>query len=196
MTELLSRVLDFAGLDRGLVRILGDFADWLRREAIPAGGLGPREGERVESRHVADSLLFAAVWESKALRPVLDVGSGVGLPGIPLAIAFPKRHFTLLDQSVRRVRLARRAVRVLGLENVDVEQGEARGSEWSDMTVVSRASLRPDQFLEVCALNGKPPELLIAGSHHLRPEAPGFETVEIPAEILDRPVWILRMTQS
>lgn len=196
MTELLSRVIDFAGLDRGLLRVLTDFADWLRREAIPAGGLGPREGDRVESRHVADSLLFAAVWESEALRPVLDVGSGVGLPGIPLAIAFPKRHFTLLDQSASRVRLARRAVRVLGLENVDVQQGEARESEWSDMTVVSRASLRPDQFLEVCAVNGQPPELLVAGSHHMRPEAPGFEAVEIPTEILDRPVWILRMTQS
>lgn len=170
------------------------YADWLTTEAAVAGGIGPDEGGRVLERHVVDSLLFAGVWSGEG--DVLDVGSGVGLPGIPLAIAAPDRHFVLLDRSGRRVALAKRALRILSLENVEVVHGDLERVDWSRHVVVSRASLSPHALRMRAEALGPPRELLVAGSHLAAPEVPGFDSVEIPAEILDRPVWILRMAQS
>ncbi|HHQ14935.1 MAG TPA: 16S rRNA (guanine(527)-N(7))-methyltransferase RsmG, partial [Chromatiales bacterium] len=58
-------------------------------------------------------------------RRVLDVGSGAGLPGIPLATFNPATAFTLLDAAAKRVRFMRHAVAALGLDNVEVVQARA-----------------------------------------------------------------------
>jgi 16S rRNA G527 N7-methylase RsmG len=55
-----------------------------------------------------------------AVRRVVDVGGGVGLPSIPLALLFPDIEFTLVDRSQRRTDLARRAVKILGIDNYEV----------------------------------------------------------------------------
>lgn len=192
--DALERVLRWLGVPTSVRPDLERFADWLIAEAIGAGGLGPGEGPRVVDRHIVDSLLFAGVWSQPG--DVLDVGSGVGLPGIPLAIIAPDRHFVLLDRSGRRVELAKRALRILQLENVEVLRGDVEAFDWSQSVVVSRASLSPERLRERVATAGPPRELLVAGSHRAPPKVAGFESVEISAEILDRPVWILRMAQS
>lgn len=191
----LVRALTWSGIDPdpGLLARFRRFGEWLRDEAAGAGGIGPGELDRLEVRHLADSVVFEGVSRARPHDPVLDVGSGVGLPGIPLALLRPERPVTLLDRSGKRVALARRAVRVLELANVDVVQGELESVDIGGRVVVSRASVPPDRWRSM--LPQAPKELLIGGSHVRRPEVPGFETVEIPAEILDRPVWILRMAQ-
>ena len=193
--DALDRTLRWLGLSLPELRPRFEtYADWLTTEARAAGGIGPDEGGRVLERHIVDSLLFAGVWSVEG--DVLDVGSGVGLPGIPLAIAAPDRHFVLLDRSGRRVALAKRALRILSLENVEVVHGDLERVDWSRSVVVSRASLSPQALRMRAEVVGKPRELLVAGSHITAPSVPGFEAVEIPAEILDRPVWVLRMAQS
>lgn len=198
MHELLTRTLHWIGIAPRpeLLDRLGAYQAWLADEAARAGGIGPGESGRLEERHVADSLLFAGVWDRSSSIPVIDLGTGVGLPGVPLAIVSPHRRFLLVDRSGRRVRLVRRAVRVLSLENVEVAQAQIEAVDWSNSTVVSRASLPPSLLLRLVESRGMPHELLVAGSHVERPAVPGFETVEIPSEILDRPVWILRMAQT
>ncbi|MDH3517696.1 MAG: class I SAM-dependent methyltransferase, partial [Acidimicrobiia bacterium] len=104
--------------------MLNRFGTWLAEEAVPAGGVADGDLDRIGDRHLLDSLAFLQGLEGIP-ADLLDVGSGVGLPGIPLAVMLPETSVTLLDRSARRVRLARRAVRVLGLDNVVVEQGEA-----------------------------------------------------------------------
>ena len=177
-----------------MVEQLAILRAWLIDEALPAGGIGPHEIDRIDDRHIVDSLLFAGVWQTGG--PVMDLGTGVGLPGLPLAICTPDRHFRLVDRSARRVSLVRRAVRVLELANVEAIEGDIVDCDWSGSTVVTRASLSPDRFRTLVADKGMPDELLIAGSHRERPDFTGFETVEIPAEILDRPVWVLRMGRT
>jgi 16S rRNA G527 N7-methylase RsmG len=193
MNKSLLRALAWASIEptpRTLER-LSRLRDWLIDEAAPAGGIGPREVERIYDRHIVDSLLFAGVWQPHG--PVMDLGTGVGLPGLPLAIAFPDRGFQLVDRSGRRISLVRRAIRVLELTNVEAIEADIVDCDWTGSTVVTRASLPPGRFRRLAADRGAPPELLMAGSHRQRPRVAGFETLEIPAEILDRPVWILRM---
>ncbi|RMD69194.1 MAG: 16S rRNA (guanine(527)-N(7))-methyltransferase RsmG [Gammaproteobacteria bacterium] len=70
-------------------------------------------------RHLLDSLSIAPYVEGER---VLDVGTGPGLPGIPLAVALPEKRFVLLDSASKKVRFLRHGVVMLGLSNVRVVQ--------------------------------------------------------------------------
>lgn len=71
------------------------------------------------SRHMLDSLSIHPYFLAKNC---LDVGSGGGLPGIPLAISYPDRQFTLLDSNGKKTRFLFQVANELGLKNVTVEQ--------------------------------------------------------------------------
>lgn len=167
------------------------YESWLRDEAIPAGGIGPNEAERLWDRHIVDSLLFAGLIEPG--DSVLDIGSGVGLPGIPVALVRPDCVVTLLDRSGRRYDLARRAVRVIGLDNVDVVQGDITTHIGHYSVVVSRASLPPRQLLTAVTHLTGINRVVVAGSRVEPPEVPdGWEAVAVPTEIVGEDVWFLR----
>lgn len=138
----LTEVLDWVGVapPPGLFEGLTRFAGWLAGEGAAAGGIGPQELEHLWERHILDSLMFSV--DSPHPRRILDLGSGVGLPGIPLALLHPGSEVVLVDRSGRRVRLARRASRVCGADNVTVIESDFldEGLEPADL-VVMRASL-------------------------------------------------------
>lgn len=73
-------------------------------------------------RHVLHSLAIAAVADLEDGSKVLDVGTGGGFPGIPLAIMFPQCQFYLVDSIGKKVKVARGVAGSLGLENVRAEQ--------------------------------------------------------------------------
>ena len=81
-----------------------------------------REPGEMVSRQLLDSLSIASFINTDHL---LDVGAGGGLPGIPLAIAFPERRFTLLDSNSKKTRFLTQSVLELGLDNVEVFHGRA-----------------------------------------------------------------------
>lgn len=97
-----------------------------------------RDPQEMVTRHLLDSLAVSAYVQGKR---VLDVGTGPGLPGIPLAILFPEREFTLLDSNGKKTRFVRQAAMELGLNNVQVEQVrvEALKSPHGFDTITSRA---------------------------------------------------------
>lgn len=96
-----------------------------------------REPAEMVERHLLDSLAIAPYLPQGAL---LDLGSGGGLPGVPLAIAEPRRPVTLLDRSGKKVRFLRQCRLELGLEQVEVVQGDAReGAEARFEGVTARA---------------------------------------------------------
>jgi len=172
------------------------FEQWLADEAIPAGGLGRGEINRLHDRHLGDSILFGAGLDPMAAH-VLDIGSGVGLPGIPLAIVMGSTRFTLLDRSGRRVDLMRRAVRILELENVMVEQGEIETRPNQESAVVSRATLPPDRARDLILPRLDPDgRAVLGGSWKRRPHYQGWVTIEIPATVLDQTIWLLIMRRT
>jgi 16S rRNA (guanine527-N7)-methyltransferase len=207
--DLARRAAFWAGRDLsdGQTALLEQYAGWLRTEAIPAGGLGPREGERIWARHLADSLLFGVGWREEVPTEVLDVGTGVGLPGIPLSILWPESRITLLDRGGRRVRLLHRVMRLLALPNVVIAQGDAFAvaDEWAGM--VARGALRGPEMVGLSARLLSPGGCAVLGlSRQAAPpeqtrdligvsEALGLDTelVEVPADILDAPAWLLIM---
>ncbi len=77
--------------------------------------------QRLGERHLLDSLSGAQwVWGNH----VMDLGSGAGLPGVPLAVALPQTQFLLCDRSQRRVRFLRQVIQALGLDNAAVWLGD------------------------------------------------------------------------
>jgi 16S rRNA (guanine527-N7)-methyltransferase len=95
----------------------------------PAYGLvGVKNRRELVVRHIFDSLAATGVLSGflleGAARRIADVGSGAGLPGIPLAIVQPQARFTLIERMGRRAGFLRSAVASLGLPNVAVEEKE------------------------------------------------------------------------
>lgn len=178
------------------------YRDWLVDEAIGAGGLGPNEESRIWSRHIADSILFGV--DLGSAESCLDVGSGVGLPGIPLAILRPDITFDLVDRSGRRYDLLGRAIAVLGLDNCSVIHRDIAAVDKPYDRIVSRASLPPAQLMiHVKRLLRRGGSAIIGlartGTDLELPSVPtGFETstIEVPADILDTSVHLLRIVAA
>ena len=116
-------------LDR-YVAILGS-------KGIEWGLLGPREGDKLWSRHISNSLaLVDALADGIDLA---DVGSGAGLPGIPLAIVRPDLNLTLLDPLLRRTTFLTETVEELALSNVRIERLRAEDCDEQFDVVTCRA---------------------------------------------------------
>lgn len=188
----------FAGLELGderMARLLV-YRDWLATEARRAGAIGPGEISRIERRHIADSLLFASQFDPSSAR-VVDLGTGVGLPGVPLAVALPDTRFTLVDRSRGRVDLLRRVIRILELENCEVVRDQIEHLSMQVGVVVARGSLPPHELTPVVSrLLKRGGVAVVGGSWRETPSQVGWETIRIPRDVLDRRVWLLMMRSA
>ncbi len=122
---------------------------------------GIRQFDEMIERHLAESL---ALGELLRGRRIADVGSGAGLPGIPLAIAEPGRSFTLIESRAKRASFLSHVQGALGLANVAVEHGrveDLRGTAPFD-TVLARAVAPLAELVELTAhLLGEASVLLV-----------------------------------
>lgn len=160
-----------------------------------------REREAMVARHLLDSL---------SLRPLLppgaalDVGSGAGLPGIPLAIAAPERRFLLLDSNGKKTRFMFQATRELGLDNCEVAR--ARVESWNGAgpfdAVLSRAFASLADMVDTCAhllapqgvmlaMKGRPAEEELAAAR-ARAEIVSVTPLAVPGLEAERCVVTLR----
>lgn len=186
-------------LDDAQIEQLQEYGRWLASEAEGAGGIGPEEPGRLFDRHLADSLTFlAGIPDDAAI--VIDVGSGVGLPGIPLAIARPDLSVRLIDRSDRRTWLARRACRVLDLD-VEIQTATIEDIRADVDVLTFRASLPLAAAADALGSGRSGASVAIYGwsrrsTEPDMPEPPPgvtFERLRVVSTVLDSPSWLLRM---
>ena len=137
------------------------FAQKLANDSDELGLLGPRELDKLWSRHILNSAVVAET--VKPRDTVADVGSGAGLPGIPMALAQPEANFVLIEPMERRSNWMLEVIEELGLTNVQVRR--ARAEEVKDQkfeVVTARAVAALDKLLRLCVPLLKPGGSLIA----------------------------------
>ncbi|MGH8495966.1 MAG: 16S rRNA (guanine(527)-N(7))-methyltransferase RsmG [Gammaproteobacteria bacterium] len=106
-------------LDGEQVRQLLAYVETLSKWSSTWNLTGIRDPEDMLSRHLLDSLSAAPFL---AGRSVVDVGTGAGLPGVPLAIADPARQFVLIDANGKKIRFVTHVIGQLGIGNARTEQ--------------------------------------------------------------------------
>ncbi|AHK19230.1 16S rRNA methyltransferase [Yersinia similis] len=139
-----------------------------------------RDPQQMLVRHILDSIVVNPHLQGSRF---IDVGTGPGLPGIPLAIVRPDAHFTLLDSLGKRVRFLRQVQHELGLNNIEPVQSrvEAFTSEPPFDGVISRAFASLQDMLSWCHhLPAKPEGRFYA----LKGVRPDDELAVLPEEIV------------
>jgi 16S rRNA (guanine527-N7)-methyltransferase len=150
------------------------YVELLRDTGVSHGLIGPREGERLWSRHLLNCAVLAELVETGAR--VVDLGSGAGLPGIPLALARPDLEVVLLEPMARRVTWLRDTVAELGLSTTvargRAEQREIR-NEWRGADVVTARASAAEEVIRdeamVRRFGGTRLRVVQCGTQHVDP---------------------------
>ncbi|EHJ1096681.1 TPA: 16S rRNA (guanine(527)-N(7))-methyltransferase RsmG, partial [Salmonella enterica subsp. enterica serovar Typhimurium] len=149
-----------------------------------------RDPNEMLVRHILDSIVVAPYLQGQRF---IDVGTGPGLPGIPLAIVLPDAHFTLLDSLGKRVRFLRQVQHELKLENITPVQSrvEAYPSEPPFDGVISRAFASLNDMVSWCHhLPGEKGRF-----YALKGQLPGDEIASLPDNFSVESVEKLRVPQ-
>jgi len=172
-----------SGLDRlglqtppGAVEGLLAYAALLKEWSGTYNLVAPGERPFLLTRHVLDSLSIAPWLQPGSL---LDVGTGAGLPGLPLSIIRPEMEVTLIDSAGKKIRFIRHVARSLGLENVHPLHGRveklADGPAFANITSRAFASLKA--FAEAVRACADDSTRLLA----MKGAYPATELEELPA---------------
>ncbi len=141
-----------------------------------------RDPNEMLVRHILDSIIVAPYLQGSRF---IDVGTGPGLPGIPLAIVCPESHFTLLDSLGKRVRFLRQVQHELKLDNVTPVQSrvEAFPAEPPFDGVISRAFASLNDMVSWChhlpAANGHYALKGLAQKEEMESLPEGYDIVEV-----------------
>jgi 16S rRNA (guanine527-N7)-methyltransferase len=151
-----------AGQRDSLLALLEQLQDWNRRFNLTA----IRDPGDMVVKHLLDSLSVQPWLHGSS---VVDVGTGAGFPGLPLAVINPGRRFVLIESTGKKARFVQHAVAAIGLENVQVvnARAEAHRPATSFDTVICRAVGKVGEFIRLaghlCARDGR--MLAMKGQH-------------------------------
>jgi 16S rRNA (guanine527-N7)-methyltransferase len=180
----------------GLTLYLGELAKWNKAYNLTA----VRDPQQMVVRHIFDSLTAAPLLRGTR---ILDAGTGAGLPGIPLALCYPDRQFTLLDSNGKKIRFVQHVAGELGLKNIQPVQVRVESYECEERfdTVISRAFTALADFVFNSGHLLKPAGCLLAmkgklPQAELRALPPGWhatniESVNVPGLDAERHIIVL-----
>jgi 16S rRNA (guanine527-N7)-methyltransferase len=179
------------------------YFELLVRDGDLLGLLGPREMPKLWTRHILNSAVVAELVSPGTT--VADVGSGAGLPGIPMALAQPQAQFTLIEPMERRSEWLKSTIAELQLENVRVLRARAEEvAEVFDVVTARAVSALPNLLKmcvpmtkhggEVIALKGSKAADEISDSKKLQKKLSieSFEIVRVGGDFLTDPTLVVR----
>lgn len=120
------------------------YKDWNAKINV----ISRKDIDELYTKHVLHSLGIAKVIEFQPGSKILDVGTGGGFPGIPLAILFPEVDFYLIDVIAKKIRVVNEVAKGLGLQNVKAEQMRAENVKEDFDFIVSRAVTNMPDFYQ------------------------------------------------
>ena len=120
------------------------YAEWNEKINV----VSRKDIDNLYINHVLHSLGIAKVQTFKPGSEVLDVGTGGGFPGIPLAILFPETNFHLVDSIGKKITVVNEVAKGIGLKNVKAEQARAEQLKGEYDFIVSRAVTRIKEFYQ------------------------------------------------
>lgn len=180
------------------------YVDILSNRGVDWGLIGPREVERLWPRHLLNSVAMTGLIDLSS--SLLDVGSGAGLPGIPLAILRPDLKVTLLEPLLRRANFLTEAVEELVLQDaVTVVRGRAEDHRQTYQVVTCRAVAALPKLLGWClplvapkgqllAIKGESAEQeLLDVQRVLRSRRLTGEVLSVSAHPLAESTWVVRI---
>lgn len=119
------------------------YEDWNSKINV----ISRKDIDELYTRHVLHSLGIVKVHEFKKGSKILDVGTGGGFPGIPLAIMYPEVDFYLIDVIAKKIKVVNEVANALGLKNVKAEQKRAELVKEKFDFIVSRAVTNMPDFV-------------------------------------------------
>ncbi len=125
-------------------KLQGLYEDWNAKINV----ISRKDIDELYTRHVLHSLGIAKIIEFRPGSKIMDVGTGGGFPGIPLAILFPKVDFYLIDVIAKKIRVVNEVAAGLGLKNVKAEQKRAELVKQEFDFIVSRAVTNMPDFVK------------------------------------------------
>jgi 16S rRNA (guanine527-N7)-methyltransferase len=141
--------------------VIKQYVDILRTDGVARGLIGPRETDRLWDRHILNSAAIAGL--TRADAEVVDVGSGAGLPGIPLAVLRPDLRVTLLEPLLRRVTFLSETLDRLALgDRVRVVRDRAEEHSEQYDVVVARAVAPLGRLVQWCGPLRRPDGVILA----------------------------------
>lgn len=144
MEEILKQFPNLTDLQKEqFEKLFGLYQDWNAKINV----ISRKDIDELYTKHVLHSLAIAKIQPFEPGTYILDVGTGGGFPGIPLAILFPETRFYLIDVILKKIKVVQAVAEALELKNVKAEQIRAENVKGDFDFIVSRAVTNMPDFV-------------------------------------------------